>query len=137
MSLRRFLQDMADMADGVARRAHGFRCDTGGNTTIIFALCVIPIFGSVGAAVDYSRANDARTAITVPSQIDARTAAVCANIKAANIKMYVVRVIEGSADLLSGCASTPNMYYDVQVSSQLKDVFASIAASLTGARLSK
>ena len=36
-----------------------------------------------------------------------------------------------------GCATAPNMYYDVQVSSQLKDVFAAIAASLTGARLSK
>jgi Flp pilus assembly protein TadG len=74
---------------------------------------------------------------TVPSQIDTRTAAVCANIKAAGIRMYVVRVIEGNADLLSGCATAPNMYYDVQVSSQLKDVFASIAASLSGARLSK
>jgi Flp pilus assembly protein TadG len=74
---------------------------------------------------------------TVPSQIDARTAAVCDNIKAANIKMFVVRVIEGNATLLQGCATAPNMYYDVQVASQLKDVFASIAASLTGARLSK
>jgi hypothetical protein len=74
---------------------------------------------------------------TVPSQIDARTAAVCDNIKKANIRLYVVRVIEGNASLLSACASAPNMYYDVQVASQLKDVFASIAASLSGARLSK
>jgi hypothetical protein len=29
------------------------------------------------------------------------------------------------------------MFYDVQVASQLKDVFASIAASLSGARLAK
>ncbi len=74
---------------------------------------------------------------TVPSQIDARTQQVCANIKAANIKMYVVRVIEGNATLLSGCATAPNMYYDVQVASQLTDVFASIAASLSGSRLAK
>jgi hypothetical protein len=74
---------------------------------------------------------------TVPSQIDARTAAVCDNIKKASIKMFVVRVIEGNTALLQGCASTPNMYYDVQVASQLKDVFASIASSLSGARLSK
>src|ERR1043166_5596992 len=63
MSLQGFLQGMADVAQGVRRRAHGFRNDTRGNTTIIFALCVIPIFGSVGAAVDYSRANNARTAM--------------------------------------------------------------------------
>ena len=74
---------------------------------------------------------------TVPSQIDARTSQVCANIKAAGIKMYVVRVIEGNATLLQGCASAPNMYYDVQVASQLTDVFASIAASLSASRLSK
>jgi Flp pilus assembly protein TadG len=71
------------------------------------------------------------------SQIDARTAAVCDNIKAAKIKMFTVRVIEGNAALLQGCASASNMFYDVQVASQLKDVFASIAASLSGARLAK
>jgi Flp pilus assembly protein TadG len=71
------------------------------------------------------------------SQIDARTAAVCDNIKAAKIKMFTVRVIEGNVALLQGCATASNMFYDVQVASQLKDVFASIAASLSGARLAK
>ena len=74
---------------------------------------------------------------TVPSQIDARTAAVCDNIKKANIKLYTVRVIEGNAALLQGCATAPNMFFDVQVASELKGVFASIAASLSGARLAK
>ena len=53
------------------------------------------------------------------------------------IRLFTVRVIEGNLSLLQGCASAPNMFYDVQVASQLKDVFASIAASLSGARLSK
>lgn len=74
---------------------------------------------------------------TVPSQIDARTAAVCANLKTTKIRVFTVRVIEGNVSLLQGCASSPTMFYDVQVASQLKDVFASIAASLSGARLSK
>ena len=39
------------------------------------------------------------------SQIDARTAAVCDNIKAAKIKLFTVRVIEGNAALLQGCAT--------------------------------
>jgi Flp pilus assembly protein TadG len=81
--------------------------------------------------------NTANRFTSVPSQIDARTAAVCANIKAANIRLFTVRVIEGNLALLQGCATTPSMFYDVQVASQLKDVFASIAASLSGARLSK
>jgi Flp pilus assembly protein TadG len=71
------------------------------------------------------------------TQIDKRTAAVCDNIKKAKIKLFTVRVIEGNLDLLQSCASAANMFYDVQVASQLKDVFASIAASLSGARLSK
>ena len=74
---------------------------------------------------------------TVPSQIDARTAAVCDNIKQDNIKLYTVRVIEGNLALLQGCATAPNMFYDVQVASDLKGVFTSIAASLSGARLAR
>jgi len=35
----------------------------GGNVALIFALAVIPIVGLVGAAIDYSRANSARTAM--------------------------------------------------------------------------
>ena len=81
--------------------------------------------------------NTANRFTTVPSQIDARTAAVCDNIKQAKIRLFTVRVIEGNVALLQGCASAPNMFYDVQVASQLKDVFTSIAISLSGARLSK
>src|SRR3954454_23559378 len=81
--------------------------------------------------------NTANRFTTVPSQIDARTAAVCDNIKKANIKLYTVRVIEGNLALLQGCASAANMFFDVQVASDLKAVFTSIAASLSGARLSK
>jgi len=81
--------------------------------------------------------NTANRFTTVPSQIDARTAAVCDNIKKANIRLFTVRVIEGNLALLQGCASAPNMFYDVQVASQLTSVFASIATSLSGARLAK
>jgi Flp pilus assembly protein TadG len=81
--------------------------------------------------------NTANRFTNVAAQIDARTAVVCDNIRAAKIKMFTVRVIEGNAALLQGCASAPNMFYDVQVASQLKDAFASIAASLSGVRLSK
>ena len=81
--------------------------------------------------------NTANRFTTNPTQIDNRTAAVCDNIKKAKIKLFTVRVIEGNLTLLQGCASAPNMFYDVQVASQLKDVFTSIAASLSGARLSK
>lgn len=71
------------------------------------------------------------------SAINARTAAACANIKAANIKIYTVRVINGNTTLLKNCATSPGMYYDVQQASQLNDVFASIAQNLANLRVSK
>ena len=42
-----------------------------GNVTLIFALAIIPIFGAVAVAVDYSRGNSARTAMQ--AALDATT----------------------------------------------------------------
>jgi hypothetical protein len=75
--------------------------------------------------------------ITTASAIDARTAAVCANIKAANIKIYAVRVIDGNVELLRNCATSPNMYFDVQQANQLNDVFTAIAQNLANLRIAK
>jgi Flp pilus assembly protein TadG len=40
-----------------------FRTAEGGNTVIIFALAVLPLFGAAGAAVDYSRANSVKASM--------------------------------------------------------------------------
>jgi Flp pilus assembly protein TadG len=69
------------------------------------------------------------------SVIDARTSKVCDNIKAANIKLYTVRVIDGDVTLLQGCATKPTMYYDVQQAVQLNSVFSSIAQNLANLRI--
>ena len=74
---------------------------------------------------------------TSGSQIDARMQMTCDNVKAANIKIYTVRVINGNGTLLQGCATSPNMYYDVQQASQLNSVFSSIAQNLASLRISK
>src|SRR5262249_43795668 len=44
-----------------ALRRREFRRDRAGNVTLTFALALIPIVGAVGAAVDYSRANNFRS----------------------------------------------------------------------------
>ena len=71
---------------------------------------------------------------TSGSSIDARTALACTNVKAANIKIYTVRVIDGDANLLRNCATKPNMYYNVNQASQLNSVFSSIAQNLANLR---
>jgi uncharacterized protein YegL len=74
---------------------------------------------------------------TSQSTIDGRMQMACANAKAANIRVYTVRVINGNADLLRACASNPTMFYDVQQASELNGVFTSIAQNLASLRLSK
>jgi uncharacterized protein YegL len=81
--------------------------------------------------------NSNNTKITTQSTIDARTAAACTNIKAANIKIYTVRVINGNATLLKNCASSATMYFDVQNATQLNSVFTAIAQNLANLRIAK
>jgi Flp pilus assembly protein TadG len=50
-------------------RIRAFRVAHAGNVTVVFALATIPIIGAVGAAVDYSHVNSARTAMQ--SAVDA------------------------------------------------------------------
>jgi Flp pilus assembly protein TadG len=74
---------------------------------------------------------------SVSSAIDSRTRTTCANIKAANIKIYTVRVIDGNVELLRGCATNSSMYYDVQQASQLNSVFSAIAQNLANLRIAQ
>ena len=74
---------------------------------------------------------------TTGSVIDARTQKACDNAKADNIKIYTVRVIEGNAALLQNCATSPDMYYDVDQASELNGVFSAIAQKLATLRIAK
>ncbi|MBX9774695.1 MAG: VWA domain-containing protein [Xanthobacteraceae bacterium] len=71
------------------------------------------------------------------TSIDSRTQKVCDNARAANIKVYTVRVIDGNATLLQSCATKPDMYFNVQQASQLNSVFSSIAQNLANLRIAK
>jgi Flp pilus assembly protein TadG len=105
----------------------------------------VPLTGAQAAASDREKVivlltdgqNTQNRWWTSTSRIDERTALACSNIKAANIKIYSVRVIDGNATLLKGCASKPTMYYDVDQASELNSVFSSIAQTLANLRLSK
>jgi len=71
------------------------------------------------------------------SSIDARMQKVCDNVKAADIKIYTIRVVNGNAGLLQSCASKASMYYNVSEASQLDGVFTSIAEKLANLRLTE
>lgn len=71
------------------------------------------------------------------AQCDTRTALACVNAKAAGIRIYTIRVIDGNADLLRNCATDPSMYFDVQSASDLNAVFNAIGGQLASLHLSQ
>lgn len=71
------------------------------------------------------------------AEIDDRTASLCRAIKASNVIIYTVRVINGNQLLLKECSSDAAKYYSAQKAGDLKTVFASIATSLSNLRLSR
>jgi hypothetical protein len=86
---------------------------------------------------DVNDGNNANQQAAIAAKIDARTKAACDNIKAANIKVYTIRVLDGNASLLQSCATKSDMYYDVQQASQLNTVFGQIATNLASLRIAK
>jgi hypothetical protein len=77
---------------------------------------------------------------TVPSQIDARTAAVCDNIKAAGITLYTLQVNTGSdptSTMLQQCATDTSKFYLVTSSSQIGTIFTQIGTNLSKLRIAK
>lgn len=63
--------------------------------------------------------------------IDARTKLACTNAKAAGIKIFAVRVIEGNASLLQDCSSdSKTMYFDVDNADQIGVVFDNITSTI-------
>jgi hypothetical protein len=71
--------------------------------------------------------------------IDQRTNTACNVAKAAQptVTIYTIRVIQGNAALLQACASSPDKYFGVTNSSQLRDVFAKIVNQIGDLRLAR
>lgn len=82
------------------------------------------------------RSLNSTTGVYTSGLRDQSTAATCAALKATNIRVYTIRVLDGNVNLLRDCATTPSMYFDVQNASQLTPLFEQIAKELTRLRIS-
>lgn len=84
-----------------------------------------------------SKLDETSTAQQRSDAMDARMIVTCANMKAKGITVYTVRIdVSGSASTaLRTCATTPDMYYDID-SSGLSAAFANIAGSIGRLRIS-
>jgi Flp pilus assembly protein TadG len=77
---------------------------------------------------------------TARATLDAKTQAICNNIKAKGILIYTIgfRVSSSSTHaLLRNCATKPDMYYNSPSNSQLAAIFADIAQGLSELRIAQ
>jgi hypothetical protein len=77
---------------------------------------------------------------TDAAQIDARTQAVCDNIKEAGITLYTIQVNTGSdptSTLLQNCASDSSKFYLLTSADQMVATFNDIASQLAQLRIAK
>jgi len=70
------------------------------------------------------------------SQIDTKTLSACSAAKDFGIQVFTIRLVDGYADLLQKCASSPDNYFDVQNASDLSGAFKKITGSILGTRIS-
>lgn len=77
---------------------------------------------------------------SVSTQVDARMALVCANVKAAGIQLYTIHVNTGgdpTSTVLKNCASKSDMFYELKTSGAISAVFNQIGTNLAKLRISK
>ncbi|MBV9076573.1 MAG: hypothetical protein JO048_03705 [Methylobacteriaceae bacterium] len=66
--------------------------------------------------------------------LDSQTQLACQTARA-NAEVFTIRLLAGNVNLLRGCASKPENYFDVQNGGQLTNAFKSILNAITGTRL--
>ncbi|HVT99102.1 MAG TPA: hypothetical protein VHE33_16475, partial [Acidobacteriaceae bacterium] len=70
------------------------------------------------------------------STIDARTKAICQNIKDDKITVYTVLVMAGSSSMLKGCASDDSKYFELTSADEIVTTFQQIGTQITNLRVS-
>jgi len=90
------------------------------------------VIKSNGQPLTQGASDDTRTAA-----LDYRLGLLCSNMKAKDIEIYTIRVVDGSSTLLENCASDRDHYYNVTDSTTLTTVFQNIAGQIAALRLSK
>ncbi len=80
------------------------------------------------------------TTAATEAELDRRTALVCENAKAAGIRIYSILLMDNTTraiNLMTGCATSPSLYFNSPTAGQLQAVFDAIATDLSNLRVSK
>jgi len=105
------------------RLAAKFRRANGGNVAVMFAIAILPIMGFVGAAVDYTRVNNARTAMQAALDTTALDALVTRLMQEYDIPGAGLAIVQngriaytkgyGVRDVTTGAPVTPNTQFAI------------------------
>lgn len=109
---------MIGNAIALARR---LRRDEGGQVAVIFALASLPVVIGVGAAIDYSRANNGRSALQTALDSAVLAAAIDAS---PNWNQVAVNTYNGNVNAKGGTPGGPSFTY-------ANGVYSGVAASTT------
>ncbi len=74
---------------------------------------------------------------TTAATIDARTTLACAAARANHITVFTVRLEQGNSDMLQGCASQKDYYYNLSNSNQIAGALGNIMKSIKKVRLTQ
>ena len=106
----------------VSRMLARFLSNTRGGVAPLMAVVAVPVLAVVGMAVDYTRANPARTAFQV------------------SLDLYTIQVNTGgdpTSTLLQNCASDPAKFYLLTSADQITATFQTIGTNLTKLRVAQ
>jgi len=77
---------------------------------------------------------------TAVKRLDEKTLRICDNVKEAGIRLYTITFQvndNGTKEMMRKCATSANMYFNSPSSSELKEVFKTIAQELNALRIAK
>jgi len=107
-------------------RARGLRDDQSGNVSAIFALALVPVFGLIGAAVDYSRGNATRTSM------QAAVDATALNLIKSASSLTSDQLSQKATDSFNALYNGSQTQSGIQVSAQYDATAKSVTMSATG-----
>lgn len=97
-------------------------------------------YGFLSQAATHYGSASINTGTEAEDELDAKTARMCASVKAAGIRVYTIAfqvTATATLNLLRNCASTPDKFFASSSASALTAAFGAIAGELAELRLSK
>ena len=96
-------------------------------------------FGSVRKIIVFltDGANTQNRWTTTPALIDARMLAACTEIKANNIELFTIGLVDANMSVLTPCATNASMAFQVTDPSRIPDLFDLVSQQFVGIRLTQ